>query len=158
MPQIPSYIPELLLSFYGELVYLNRLSSLQNCAVVNQDTIGAFQQLFDHMSSGTVGPETYMTDAMQIGLSLTKAVGTCSSATLTEMNALNSWFGRVAGSKQAMVDTATPNVHKHAQEIQIHVMEVWATFFSFKEPKKTGVAIAKTAYWALGPVDPNIIL
>ena len=48
--QIPTYIPELLLSFYGELVYLNRLSSLQNCAVVNQDTIGAFQQLFDHMN------------------------------------------------------------------------------------------------------------
>ena len=155
--QIPTYIPELLLSFYGELVYLNRLSSLQNCAVVNQDTIGAFQQLFDHMSQG-VGPETYMSDGMQIGLSLTRAVSTCSGATLSELHALNSWFARVAGSKQAMVDTATPNVHKHAQEIQEHVMEVWATFFKFDAPKKTGVAIAKTAYWALGPVDQNAIL
>ena len=54
-----------------------------------------------------------------------------------------------------MVDTATPNVHIHAQVIQEHVMEVWSTFFAFDQPKKTGVSLGKVAYWALGPVSPN---
>ena len=160
MPQLPTgsvYIVELLASFYGELVYLNRLNSLTGCAVDSRETIGNVSKLFDDINAGA-GMETYASDGMQIGFSVLQTVGDCQGASWAEVSALNTWFVTKAGSKQAMVDAATANVMLHSQEIQRHVMEVWATFFKFDQPKKTGVALGKVAYWALGPVNPDVIL
>jgi len=56
-----------------------------------------------------------------------------------------------------MVDAASANTIIHSQEIQNHVQEVWATFFKFDQPVITGQSLGKTAYWALGPVDPEVV-
>ena len=128
MPFEPKYIVELLASFYGELVYLNRLNSLKECAVDSRETIGKISDLFSDINAGA-GMEAYMTDVTRIGFSVLDTVGNCQGASWDEVKALNTWFVTVAGTKQAMADTATANVMLHSQEIQRHVMEVWATFF-----------------------------
>ena len=89
--------------------------------------------------------------------SIKEEIRNCKGAP-ADIIALANWFERVAGSKQAMVDTASANALKHSQEITQHVEEVWATFFKFNEPVVTGHSLGKTAYWTLGPVDPSVIL
>ena len=119
MPQVPThaeYVVELLASFYGELVYLNRLNSLTGCAVDSRETIGTVAHLFEDINAGA-GWETYASDGMEIGVSVLQTLGNCQEATWAEVSALNSWFVAKAGSKQAMVDAATANTMLHSQEI-----------------------------------------
>ena len=99
-----------------------------------------------------------MGDGVKVAIAMGKSLNECKGAAPADIIALNKWFMSKAGSKQAMVDAASANSHTHAQEIQQHVEEVWETFFKFNAPKKTGISLGKTAYWALGPVDPNVIM
>ena len=81
----------------------------------------------------------------------------CKNGAPQDVKALVNWFQTKCGSKQAMVDAASANTIIHSQEIQNHVQEVWATFFKFDQPVITGQSLGKTAYWALGPVDPEVV-
>ena len=84
-------------------------------------------------------------------------ISQCKDSAPQDIMALASWFERVAGSKQALVDTTSAQALVHSQEIVLHVEAVWSTFFKFNEPVVTGQNLGRTAYWALGPVDPEII-
>ena len=103
MPQLPTgsvYIVELLASFYGELVYLNRLNSLTGCAVDSRETIGNVSKLFDDINAGA-GMETYASDGMQIGFSVLQTVGDCQGA---------SWAEVSAQRKVSVPDSSRPSV------------------------------------------------
>ena len=152
LPFTPEYLLEVIGTFYGELVYLNRLSSLTNCAIDSRDTVTGFTDLFKKITEGA-GMDEMMDDGISIGYSIIKALNDCDGAAFADLQALNQWFVSRAGSKQAMVDAASANSRLHSQEIQQHVMEVWDVFFKFNEPRKTGIALGQVAYWALGPVD-----
>jgi len=63
-------------------------------------------------------------------------------------------------SKDAMVDAASLNSHKHSQEIYSNVEDLWRNFYSTtgfgpKNPDQLGVAIGNVSYWALGPIYPT---
>ena len=98
---------------------------------------------------------------MESGFNAARLIGneleTCQGAP-EEVKLLATWFKEKAGDRQKMVDAASANAHLYSQQIQQHVEEVWDVFFKYNEPYKTGVALGKTAFWALGPANPDVHL
>ena len=122
------YMAEMIASFMAELVYLNRLDSIEDCALGVPEVVQGVQEVVQLIMSGQ--EIAAMSKASTVAVIVSNEIKTCKGST-SEVMALGQWFVDVAGSKQKMVDAATANAFLHAQEIQKHVEDVWATFFNF---------------------------
>ena len=143
------YVAEMVGVFIGELVYLNRLDSITDCAVGAPEVVQGVQDVIELIMNGQ--EIAAMSKASTVAVIVSNEIKTCKGSA-SEVMALGQWFVDVAGSKQKMVDAATANAFLHAQEIQRHVEDVWDVFFAFNDPLATGKALGQTAFWALGPV------
>ena len=151
----PKYAVEMVGAFLAELVYLNRLNALTSCAVGGPETFELIKKAITEMESGQ--ELAAFTTGIAAMNALKAEISQCKDVAPADIKALVSWFERVAGSKQAMVDSASAQSLVHSQEIVIHVEAVWDTFFKFNAPVVTGQNLGRTAFWALGPVDPEYI-
>ncbi len=108
--------------------------------------------IWDDITSGD--EISAFTKAVAAAGKMAEAVKECKQAP-KEAKLLGEWFIAKIGTKDKAVEAVTAQSAVHSQEIQIHVEEVWKTFFKFNAPVVTGQSLGKTAYWALGPVDTD---
>ena len=96
--------------------------------------------------------------AVKAGLSLAGAVDGCKGSP-EEIKSVKNWLMNRASSKQKMVDSASYNSVKHSGEMTNAVNEVWTVMNDYDgEPVLYGIAVAKTAFWSLGPVkDADVV-
>ena len=132
----PKYAVSMVGAFIAELVYLNRLSGLTQCAVGGPETYELMKEAITDMQNGQ--ELAAFTSGIAAMNALKAEISQCKDGAPEDIKALASWFERVAGSKQAMVDTASAQALVHSQEIVLHVESVWDTFFKFDQPVVTG--------------------
>ena len=132
----PKYAVTMVGAFLAELVYLNRLNGLTECAVGGPETFKLMKETITDIQNGN--ELAAFTSGIAAMNSLKAEISQCKDGAPHDIKALASWFERVAGSKQAMVDTASAQALVHSQEIVLHVESVWDTFFKFDQPVVTG--------------------
>ena len=149
----PKYAAEVIGVYFAELSYLNRLSGIDSCVLDGKATVSAVMNVFDDIKLGK--EIKAIEDGIVAAMTVKSALHECVSEAPQDIMALASWLMRTSSSKQALVDAASANTHLHSQEIMKQTQGVWDVFFAFNDPVGTGKALARTSYWALGPVNAN---
>ena len=149
--QSTAYFAELITVLNSELVYLNRLDRMRDCVIDTTETVEHVVKIAEALKNDD--EFLALEEAAKAAHALSGAVLQCTQAE-EEALALSNWYTTRAGTKDAMIEYASANTHLHAKEIESHVEDVWATFFSFTQPIPTGKALGNVAYWALGPIEP----
>jgi len=72
----PKYVAEVIAHFYTELVYLNRLSSLESCAVNGEEVVNSAMGLFTNIEGGA-DAETGMQSGFNTALAFANALKDC---------------------------------------------------------------------------------
>lgn len=156
LPQLPEgaikYNAGMIGAFFEELIYLNRLDALKGCPLDTMEVAKSVKPIWDDITNGDEG--SAFSKAVVAAAKMAEAVKECKQAP-KEAKLLGDWFIAKIGTKDRAVEAVTAQSAVHSQEITIRVEEVWATFFTFDQPVVTGQSLGKTAYWALGPIDPD---
>ena len=149
------YVATALPSFFKEVIYLNRLTSLSGCAIDSKSVVdGAIEVVNDMMAGDEIAA---FESALKVAHEMADTIKTCKGVP-EDVSALERWFATKFSSKQALVDAASANAHAHSQEIEQQVQGVWDSGFpyTFEKPHEFGKAVAQVSFWALGPVDSSI--
>ena len=111
----PEYVITMLETFLAELVYLNRLDSLDECVVGGPKVVNLVTEAINSMAKGD--EHNAFEDVVKSAVAISQEIKSCKSAP-ADIKALATWFITKAGSKQALVDNASANSLKHSQEME----------------------------------------
>ena len=153
-------MPLMVSSFFAQTVHLNNLESMQDCVMESKDVLVHAEKIVQGIMSGEADDDDSWTEAIKAAGALANAVDGCVGSP-NEIKMLKKWLVNRASTKQKMVDSASWNSQqgKHSVEMNNAVVELWSVINDHGgDAILFGVALAKTAYWSLGPVkDADVV-
>ena len=119
---------EVVVGFFQELAYLNRLDSIENCAPYSEETLEDIARAYELAASEGWG--LYLFEALiQIAKDMIPFVWNCKGAP-EDIKAMVDWLENTVTDRQSIVDITSARSLIHTQEIEIAMQGVWDQFTS----------------------------